>query len=167
MPQTIHSLRVETTCADCKDNCCSQPYDWVYLTQAEIVRLTEATGRPESDFVVQRTNVVTGGVFAALDLPCIFLDKLSGKCTVHSVRPLVCRLFPFCADPVTGQAMFYPSQCGSNLVLLSPDSNRGWNLAQYRGAVEEWIRDIWKEALNRSPKNASYTDSNTASEGSP
>jgi Fe-S-cluster containining protein len=148
MAQSIRDLRVLTNCEQCKDNC-SQPYDWVYVTEAEISRLAAASGKEESEFVLKRDNVVTGGVFKALELPCAFLDRSSGKCTVHSVRPLVCRLFPFYPDPVTGNAMFYPAQCGANLVLLASDANAGWNLAQYESDIEKWVRDIWREALGR------------------
>lgn len=153
MGQTIRDLRVSTNCASCKDNCCSQPYDWVYVTEAEISRLVKATGKQEGEFIQERESVAVGRVFKALELPCAFLDKATGKCTVYEARPLVCRLFPFYPDPVTGHVMFYPAQCGENLVLHPRPSRDGWDLSQFDGSILQWVRDIWREALLRNPKH--------------
>ena len=149
MSQTIRDLKISTDCASCMDKCCSQPYDWVYLSETEVSTLVQKTGRPESDFTVQQSNPATGAAFKVLNLPCTFFDERSGKCTVHEVRPLICELFPFYPDPMTGQAMFYPAQCGPLLQIHPLDSEVGWNLARYETDIQNWIRAIWAEALSR------------------
>ena len=149
MAETIRDLKVSTNCAACKDKCCSQPYDWVYLTEGEISRLAERTRKPESSFTIQQSNPATGIVFKVLNLPCPFFDESSGKCTVHDVRPLICELFPFYPDPMTGNAMFYPAQCGPNLQLHPLNSKEGWDLTRYEGDILNWVRAIWNEAFGR------------------
>src|ERR1700749_4384721 len=99
--QPLRELKLKTSCASCVHKCCSQPYDWVYLTNREITRISNATGILERNFVLERKNTNTGYVFRTLSLPCRFLDQATGGCLVYEIRPLVCRLFPFYPEPLT------------------------------------------------------------------
>lgn len=81
-----------------------------------------------------------------LNLPCRFLDEQSGKCKIYDSRPLVCRLFPFYPEPLTGHATLLPSQCGDNLVFLPADSPDGWSLADHDEDTCQWLIDLWAEA---------------------
>lgn len=84
-------------------------------------------------------------MFNSLNLPCIFLDEVSGNCSIYESRPLVCRLFPFYPEPLTGDATLLPAQCGKYLVFVS-DEDEGWSLADYEEETVQWLRQLWKEA---------------------
>jgi Fe-S-cluster containining protein len=144
--QALKELRIKTDCAKCVHKCCSQPYDWVYLTANEISRIEAVSGVSKNRFVVQRRNAHTGHVFNVLSLPCVFLDSKSGQCKIYESRPLVCRLFPFYPEPLTGQATFIPAQCGSNLYFVSPN-DEGWSLNEFEQETLQWLKNLWSEAV--------------------
>ena len=145
--QGLREIRLRTDCRSCVNKCCSQPYDWVYLTAQEIDSLKAASGLSEEDFVVRRRNSNTGHIFRTLNLPCRFLDTETGECKVYESRPLVCRLFPFYPEPLTGDATLLPAQCGDNLHFLASDSEEGWCLADQEDDVRHWLTELWREAL--------------------
>jgi Fe-S-cluster containining protein len=144
----LATLKLKTDCGSCVHKCCSQPYDWVFLTAREISALEAASGLSEEGFVVERQNPNTGHAFRTLNLPCRFLDSNTGQCTVYESRPLVCRLFPFYIEPLTGHATLLPVQCGSNLQFLPYDSgDGGWRLSDSRESAQQWLAELWSEAL--------------------
>jgi Fe-S-cluster containining protein len=145
--QILRELRIKTNCGSCIHKCCSQPYDWVYLTSREISRLEAASALPREEFVVERRNANTGHVFRALNLPCQFLDSQTGQCKVYESRPLVCRLFPFYPEPLTGHATLLPAQCGDNLQVLPSDSDDGWCLIDLEEDAKQWLAELWGEAV--------------------
>jgi Fe-S-cluster containining protein len=163
--QTIRDVRISTKCEDCTNKCCSQPYDWVYLTAAELSALANASGKDSAEFSASRTNEATGARFRVLNLPCAFLDQKSGQCTVYYARPLVCRLFPFYPDPVTGHATLLPAQCGSNLLFHASDATAGWQLRDYDLQARQWLQELWSEATERIQKRDD--GSKTPTDGSP
>src|SRR5438477_3104391 len=59
-------LRIKTDCGACVNKCCTQPYDWVYLTSQESSRLGDASGVPEKEFMATRPSANTGFVVATL-----------------------------------------------------------------------------------------------------
>ncbi|HEY0427508.1 MAG TPA: YkgJ family cysteine cluster protein [Pyrinomonadaceae bacterium] len=144
--QALKELKIKTDCAKCIHKCCSEPYDWVYMTKKEISRISIISGLPKDKFVVKRRNAHTGYVFNTLNLPCRFLDSKSGNCTIYESRPLVCRLFPFYPEPLTGQVTFLPAQCGSNLYFVSPE-DMGWSLSEFEQETYQWLTDLWNEAI--------------------
>jgi Fe-S-cluster containining protein len=120
----------------------------VFLTRDEILRLKSASGLPEDEFVSIRCNPNTSQVFRTLNLPCRFLDSKTGRCNVYDSRPLVCQLFPFYLEPLTGHATLLPVQCGPNLHILdSASSDPGWRLKDFEQVAGEWLTDIWKESV--------------------
>lgn len=144
--QSLRKLRLKTNCASCVHKCCSQPYDWVYLTAKEVARICEATGLSENDFVLKRQNKNTGHVFRTLNLPCRFLNTATGECSIYEIRPLVCRLFPFYPEPLTGHATLIPVQCGANLEIMADSSNKGFSLSDFESDIHLWLADLWHEA---------------------
>ena len=144
----LTELRIVTECSKCIHKCCSQPYDWVYLTQSEIHRLESASGKHANSFVVLRRNVNTGHTFKTLSLPCQFLEAGTGRCSVYEQRPLICRLFPFYPEPLTGHATLLPVQCGENLRFVSEQELQGWTLGQFESEIRVWLQQIWKEAVH-------------------
>lgn len=141
--------RITTQCSECEDKCCTQPYDWVYLTNIEIDKISKTTGLQPSEFTTAEKNPATGDEFKLLMLPCCFYESSTGLCTVHQVRPLVCRLFPVYPEPITGTAMLMSSQCGERLKFLPQDSSDGWSLADHQLDIKRWLRDFWAEARQR------------------
>lgn len=143
----LRELRLKTDCNSCENKCCSQPYDWVYLTSRESSQLEHASGVPEEEFMSERRNAKTGYVFRTLNLPCRFFDTQTGLCTVYESRPLACRIFPFYADPLTGQATLYSAECGDNLLFPNPDSADGWCLIDIEEDIRQWIVELWDDAV--------------------
>jgi Fe-S-cluster containining protein len=144
--ESLLELKLKTDCDSCVHKCCSQPYDWVFLTKHEIARLEAASGLVEHQFVAIRRNANTNHVFRTLNLPCHFLDAGTGRCNVYESRPLICKLFPFYLEPMTGHATLLPIQCGPNLQILSSDSDRGWRLQDFEEAAKQWLAELWKES---------------------
>jgi Fe-S-cluster containining protein len=143
----LREMKLRTDCDSCVKKCCSQPYDWVFLTQREISCIESASGLPEHEFVAIRRNANTNHVFRTLNLPCRFLDTETGRCNVYDSRPLVCRLFPFYIEPMTGHATLLPIQCGPNLQIFSSSNSGGsWRLKDYEEAAKQWLADLWKES---------------------
>lgn len=151
-PQNVPNvldLRVRTQCRTCAKKCCSQPYDWVHLTSREAGVLSTASGLPVSEFTELHRNEATGGVFQLLNLPCRFYSETDGTCSVYEARPLVCRLFPFYPEPLTGRIELIVAQCGSNLEFLSPVAREGWTATEYVAIIADWVRTIWRESTLR------------------
>ena len=138
-------LRLKTDCGACVNKCCSQPYDWVYLTSQESSRLRDASGLPEKEFMAKRPSANTGYVVPTLNRPCRFLDTQTGHCTVYESRPLACRLFPFYVDPFTGNATLYSTECGENMIFPPADSEEGWRLIDLEEEVRRWMIEFWDE----------------------
>jgi Fe-S-cluster containining protein len=139
-------LRLRTNCGACMNKCCSQPHDWVYLTSRESSRLAAVTGVREEEFVVKRRETGTGYMFRTLNQPCRFLDSRTGHCMVYESRPLMCRLFPFYVDPLTGNATLYSSECGDNLLFPPARAEEGWRLIDLKEDVGQWVSELWDDA---------------------
>lgn len=145
--QDLRELRIKTNCDLCTNKCCSQPYDWVYLTARDIAGLETASALSEEEFAAKRRNANTGHIFRTLNLPCRFLDSQTGQCKVYDFRPLVCRLFPFYPEALTGNMTLLPSQCGANLVFLASNSGEGWCLKDVENDARRWLAELWDEAM--------------------
>lgn len=144
----LAQIRLRTNCAECVNKCCSQPLDWVYVTEGEIEALESASGVPRSEFIEPIRNEINGLTFQTLRLPCRFLDT-GGKCTVYEARPLICRVFPFYPDPLVARLMFLPAECGDRLIFLDTEAGEGWSAADYSDYFEPWFVTIWSEAARR------------------
>jgi Fe-S-cluster containining protein len=144
--QPLRELKLKTHCSSCVHKCCSQPYDWVYLTDREVLRLVASSSLQSGEFVTEHRNPNTGHVFMALNLPCRFLNSETGVCNVYESRPLVCRLFPFYPEPLTGHATLLPVQCGVNLEIVANNSEQGWCLKDYENDIRQWLAQLWSEA---------------------
>ena len=89
-------LRFE--CTQC-GNCCSGDPGYVWATKKEISRISEFLGR--DDGWLDRKHLRRVGFrYSLTEEPngdCVFLERGGGKtrCTIHPVRPLQCRTWPF------------------------------------------------------------------------
>lgn len=169
MSQSIKKLRLSTACDACGSKCCSQPYDWVYLTEAEVAEIQGLTGLESDAFSSVQANRHAETAFRVLNLPCRFLDLPTGKCTIYESRPLVCRMFPFYPEPLTGHATLLPAQCGNNLFFHEAGSTAGWTLQDYDAEIGEWLPTLWSEAAERyrAADPGRVRGSNTRTAGSP
>jgi len=81
-------------CLYCLD-CCRGRH--VYLTLKDIERVAKK-GHDPQDFVtfsVEGSKVRFVLSVREWDLGCIFHDPETGRCMIHDVRPLICRIYPF------------------------------------------------------------------------
>jgi uncharacterized protein len=75
-------------------NCCEQQ-GFVYLTEADLTRIAEYVGMQADEF--ERRYVYRTRHLLRLRVPrqqqCHFLRD--GGCSIHAVKPVQCRVFPF------------------------------------------------------------------------
>ena len=75
-------------------NCCQQQ-GFVYLTEADLVRIAKFVGMTVAEF--ERAHVYRTKHLLRLRVPrhsqCHFLRE--GGCSIHAVKPAQCRIFPF------------------------------------------------------------------------
>ena len=144
----LRDVKLRTSCHSCVFKCCSRPDDFVYLTPSEVTRLHEATGRPPEAFVTQLTNRHSGEHFTVLALPCTFLHSKTGQCQVYDQRPLMCKLYPFYMDALSGAIILEGALCKEHLDILPPSSPQGWNLDEHRAEIEAWLSEFWAKGGN-------------------
>lgn len=79
-------------CTQCGD--CCRGYGGTYVTEADIQRIAAFTGIPVHDFK-QHYCVSSGRRQVLAQQPngfCVFFDR---NCTIHAVKPRMCRQWPF------------------------------------------------------------------------
>lgn len=100
---------VKVGCGDCKgcSSCCSGMGNSVILDPYDLYRLTAVMGTTFEELMQGRIelNVVDGIILPNLSMSnesetCSFLNE-QGRCSIHSYRPGICRLFPL--------GRYYPS----------------------------------------------------------
>jgi Fe-S-cluster containining protein len=155
---TIRDVFLRTSCETCTNKCCSQPFDWVYLTNAEVDDLARVSGLEPTEFVSEHINENTGHWFRVLMLPCRFLDEKTGRCTVYDRRPLICRAFPLYPEPLTGNACLLPAQCGVHLTVLSHREEGAWGLQDIEDELKAWLKNLWAEAAARQRSSQNGLD---------
>ena len=87
-------------CVGCSD-CCHGMGESIILDPIDVFHLNKATGKDFSALVNEgylALNVVDGLILPNLNMNtatggCAFLNE-EGRCSVHSLRPGICRLFP-------------------------------------------------------------------------
>ena len=94
---------VKADCGGCTgcSACCHGMGNTIILDPLDVVRLTEGTGRTTEQMLADgclELNVVDGIILPNLKMAgeteaCMFLDP-EGRCSIHSYRPGICRLFP-------------------------------------------------------------------------
>ena len=133
-------------CAGCSD-CCRGMGDSIVLDPCDVWRLTTGLERPFADFLDREIElgVVDGCVLPHLkmageDEACAFLDG-QGRCSIHRLRPGICRLFPLGRYYENGAFRYFLQigECGANRSKVkvskwidTPDQRR------YRDFVTQW-----------------------------
>lgn len=93
---------VKADCQDCAGccDCCQGMGDSVVLDPYDVYRLSQGLGKNMEEFLDSclELGVVDGNILPHLRMEgekeqCVFLDE-NGRCSIHSIRPGFCRLFP-------------------------------------------------------------------------
>lgn len=93
---------VKADCGDCEgcSACCRGMGSSIVLDPLDIYRLTEGLGVRFEQLLVEKIelNVVDGIILPNLKMGgskecCAFLNE-EGRCSIHGIRPGICRLFP-------------------------------------------------------------------------
>lgn len=93
---------VKADCGDCKGchDCCCGMGESIVLDPYDVYRLTTGLHMTFEEMLAEKLelNVYDGIILPCLKMTtdtdeCSFLDK-EGRCSIHSIRPGICRLFP-------------------------------------------------------------------------
>lgn len=82
------SDQIAIDCSDCGGRCCLDQR--VILSKSDIDRIA-SRGYKLEDFAEFRDGFWRLKNYMG---PCVFLDRRTGKCTIHEFKPTVCRLYP-------------------------------------------------------------------------
>jgi len=98
MQKIFYSSGLRFECARCS-RCCRHTPGYVFLSPADLGRLTAAVALPHAEFLRQYCRDVDLGLARRVslkekpNLDCILWEN--GGCSVYEARPLQCRSFPF------------------------------------------------------------------------
>jgi Fe-S-cluster containining protein len=115
----------------------------VLLLKTEAEQIAEATSQPTTQFAVEINGSEPYGYEMkkkAEDGKCVFLDK--NRCRIYSVRPLICRFYPFKLDSCGGKYSFrFTEECpgiGIGRILSEEYFKKMFRLARarYRQATD-------------------------------
>lgn len=93
---------VKAGCGDCQgcSACCEDMGSSIILDPLDVYRLTTGLGQTFDELLLDKLelNVVDGVILPDLKMSgeqerCSFLDA-EGRCSIHSLRPGICRIFP-------------------------------------------------------------------------
>lgn len=93
---------VRAACNDCEGchACCEKMGDSIMLDPLDVHRLTEATGKTFEALLADtiELHVTDGMILPSLKMAgeterCVFLNE-AGRCSIHALRPGLCRVFP-------------------------------------------------------------------------
>ncbi len=133
-------------CAGCSD-CCRGMGDTILLDPYDVYRLTTGLSRPFADFLDKEMElgVVDGYILPHLKMVgdeegCAFLNE-HGRCSVHALRPGICRLFPLGRYYENGEYQYF-LQTGECKAVHSKVKVSKWidtpDRARYRCFVTDW-----------------------------
>ena len=89
-----------TACDTCGGRCCTGEAGHVWVTEGEIVAISNALAK-EVDTFVKDYLVRINNRFSLKELrikgnlECVFLDSQTKRCTVYARRPVQCKTYPF------------------------------------------------------------------------
>ena len=76
--------------------------------------------------------------------PCIFFDKIVGKCTIENVQPLFCRFYPFFVEPLSLNVIV-DDRCRYRKTENIHASNiDGTTFELYLDEIETWLYEFFK-----------------------
>jgi len=140
----IPKSSVTIDCTRCNGiTCCEEGYLDIYLTQKEILRISETTHKRTDEFIETYWNPFLGRSIFTLSTPCPFY--MERRCNINELKPLVCEIFPFTLDVLTHTISIEKYHC-KNIVSgneLSRTSKQV-SIDEYRKKIKIWLEDFWK-----------------------
>lgn len=157
---------VKADCNECKgcSDCCHGMGDTVILDAYDVYRLEKGLGRDFSGLLSLglELGIADGVILPHLGMrgekeACAFLDE-NGRCSIHALRPGICRLFPL--------GRVYDSEGGFSYFL---QINECSNKNRTKVKVKKWIDTpnameyerfvtAWHNLLERQEKLVSQSD---------
>lgn len=140
-----HETDKEFNCVKGCTKCCTDKGRIVELTLPDILRINKRLGiRPEKileDYGEISWNLIpfthTFIPSLILKMPCKFLKE--GKCTIYSIRPMLCRLFP--ESLAVEDELNLEDLKGVGYLCI----DKGFTMSEQR---KEWIRELIEENNN-------------------
>lgn len=89
-----------SACSTCQGRCCTGESGYIYVSKAEIEKISELLNLDVRDFVAEYL-FKKGYRYSIKERvhndshECIFYDRESNGCTIYEARPLQCKTFPF------------------------------------------------------------------------
>ncbi len=89
-----------SACNTCEGRCCTGESGYIYVTKAEIEKISELLGLNVHNFVSEYL-FKKGYKYSIKErkfndsYECIFYDRESNGCGIYDARPLQCKTFPF------------------------------------------------------------------------
>ncbi len=89
-----------SACSTCQGNCCTGESGYIYVSKAEIEKISELLNLDVKEFVAQYL-FKKGYKYSIKEVvhndshECIFYDRESNGCRIYHARPLQCKTFPF------------------------------------------------------------------------
>lgn len=134
MGDPFYSAGLQFECTQCH-SCCRHDPGYVFLSRADLLRLSEHHHLSPRDFVEKYCrweDFGEGGILSLVEkqnYDCIFW---SGGCTVYPARPLQCRAYPFWEGPLqSAQNWNYEAR-------FCPGINRG--KIHGKDVIEDWLK---------------------------
>jgi len=119
--------------------CCTHPGD-VHLTPGDVTRIAAYLGIAEAEFRRRYCAQDEGGLrLANPHKPCIFVRE--GGCSIHEVKPLQCRTFPFWPENVKNKRSWKALRRYCPGVGAGPILPRDFVRAEAQACRDEGIED--------------------------
>lgn len=158
---------VRAACRDCEGchACCEQMGDSIVLDPLDVFRLTKATGKNFEALLADtiELHVTDGLILPSLKMAgenerCVFLDE-AGRCSIHALRPGLCRAFPLGRIYEERQIRYFLQadacrrpgkskvKVGRWLDASEPKKYEQFLLAWHglRGSMQKRLTDMWDE----------------------
>ncbi|MBP3489167.1 MAG: YkgJ family cysteine cluster protein [Roseburia sp.] len=158
---------VRAACKDCEGchACCEKMGDSIVLDPLDVYRLTEATGKDFQALLADtiELHVTDGMILPSLKMAgeterCVFLDE-AGRCSIHALRPGLCRVFPLGRIYEERQIKYFLQKdacqkpgrskvkVGKWLDMTEPKAYERFLLAWhgFRRSVQAQLTDAWNE----------------------
>jgi|YelNatPaOPRAMG01_1025707.scaffolds.fasta_scaffold149255_1 Fe-S-cluster containining protein len=78
----------------------------IILTGKDVNEISNETGLKTEDFSDRSSNEKYPFIMKLVEQKCFFLEP-SGKCSIYSSRPLVCRFYPFVMQKIGDKYVFH------------------------------------------------------------
>lgn len=150
-------------CNDCKgcSSCCQKVGATIVLDPYDIARMSVGTGLTQTELFHENLelNVVDGIILPNLKMAgseekCTFLNA-DGRCSIHSYRPGICRLFPLGRIYDNGGFKYFLQKDECKITNRSKVKISKWldtpELTKYEKYINDWhyfLKDTEEELKN-------------------